>query len=225
MTLKNRKAAVAAAAMRLCGAQRANITKKAHKPPRNHYIEWPVFSVIGLNCESHGEKGRTCTKYKILRGSQVFFFHFIHRAWVSTGAWHPPKFWTSPLAPADFEVHNTNWHPQSSLYVISGTLSFKFLTQALIHDFPFSPGHLLESEERFVNLFCNFSPLCGAAWWQQRLNLGWFAKKAKILYLSFSYSFKPINRILWCKVHTIMKWNRLKREKKICQFKWWMTED
>ena len=57
-----------------------------------------------------------------------------HRAWVSTGAagaWHPPKFWTSPLAPADFEVLNTNWHPQSSFYVTSGTLSFKFLTQAL----------------------------------------------------------------------------------------------
>ena len=56
------------------------------------------------------------------------------RAWVSTedvGAWHPPKFWTSPLAPADFEVFNTKWHPQSSFYVISGTLSFKFLTQAL----------------------------------------------------------------------------------------------
>ena len=26
------------------------------------------------------------------------------RAWVSTGDWHPPKFWTSPLAPANFEV-------------------------------------------------------------------------------------------------------------------------
>ena len=87
------------------GIQRANITKKVHKPPRNHYIEWPVFSDIGLNCESQGEKGRTCKKYKILIGSRVFFFHFIH-------------------------------------------------------DLPFSPGHLLESEERFVNLFCNFSPLC-----------------------------------------------------------------
>ena len=29
-----------------------------------------------------------------------------------------------------------------------------------IHDLPFSPKHLLEYEERFVNLFCNFSPLC-----------------------------------------------------------------
>ena len=59
---------------------------------------------------------------------------FLCRAWVSTGAAgarHPPKFWTSPLAPADFEVLNTNWHPQSSFYVTSGNLSFKFLTQAL----------------------------------------------------------------------------------------------
>ena len=79
---------------RPCGAQMAKITKKVHKPPRNHYIEWPVFSDIGLNCESQGEKGRTCKKYKILIGSRVFFFHFIH-------------------------------------------------------DLPFSPGHLLESEERF----------------------------------------------------------------------------
>ena len=56
------------------------------------------------------------------------------RAWVSTGAagaWHPPKFWTSSLAPADFEVLNTNWHPQSTFYLIGGTLRFKFLTQAL----------------------------------------------------------------------------------------------
>jgi len=56
------------------------------------------------------------------------------RAWVSTGAvgaCHPPTFWTSPLAPAGIEVLNTNWHPQSSFYVTSGTLSFKFLTQAL----------------------------------------------------------------------------------------------
>ena len=50
---------------------------------------------------------------------------------ISAGARHPPKFWTPPLAPADFEVLNTNWHPQSSFYVTSGTLSFKFLTQAL----------------------------------------------------------------------------------------------
>ena len=98
-------------------AQRAKITEKVHKPPRNHYIEWPVFSDIGLNCESQGEKGRTCKKYKILIGSPVFFFHFIH-------------------------------------------------------DLHFSPGHLLESEERFVNLFCNFSPLCAIhdLWRAQKVN-------------------------------------------------------
>ena len=50
----------------------------------------------------------------------------------STGVWHPPKFWASPLEPTDFEFINTNWNPQSSFYVISGTLSFKFLTQALL---------------------------------------------------------------------------------------------
>ena len=32
----------------------------------------------------------------------------------------------------DFEVLNTNWHPQSSFDATSGTLSFKFLTQALL---------------------------------------------------------------------------------------------
>ena len=67
-------------------------------------------------CSVQGEKGRTCKKYKILIGSRVFFFHFIH-------------------------------------------------------DLPFSPGHLLESEERFVNLFCNFSPLCGA---QHQKDLNWW---------------------------------------------------
>ena len=33
--------------------------------------------------------------------------------------------------PLFFEVLNANWHLQSSFYVTSGTLSFKFLTQAL----------------------------------------------------------------------------------------------
>ena len=33
------------------------------------------------------------------------------------------------LAPADFEVLGTKWYPQSSFYVTSGNLSFKFLTQ------------------------------------------------------------------------------------------------
>ena len=31
------------------GAHRSKITKKVHKPPQNYYIEWPVFSDIGLN--------------------------------------------------------------------------------------------------------------------------------------------------------------------------------
>ena len=35
------------------------------------------------------------------------------------------------MALADFEVLVTNWHPQSSFSVASGTLSFKFLTLAL----------------------------------------------------------------------------------------------
>ena len=69
-----------------------------------------------------------------LSDQRVHEFLF-YRAWVSmgaTGAWHPSKIWTLPLAPADLEVLNTDWHPQSSFYVTSGTLSFKFLTQALL---------------------------------------------------------------------------------------------
>ena len=69
---------------RNCGAQRAKITDKVHKPTQNHYIEWPVLSDIILNCESQGEKGRTCKKYKII-GSCVFFFHFIHDFLFSPG--------------------------------------------------------------------------------------------------------------------------------------------
>ena len=68
-----------------CGAQRAKITDKVHKPTQNHYIEWPVLSDIILNCESQGEKGRTYKKYKILIGSCVFFFHFIHDFLFSPG--------------------------------------------------------------------------------------------------------------------------------------------
>ena len=81
------------------------------------------------------------------------------RAWVSTGAagaWHPPKFWTSPLAPADFEVLNTNWHPQSSFYVISGTPSFKFLTQALMYSV-FGIGFFREIMVNSSILFLNSS--------------------------------------------------------------------
>ena len=32
----------------------------------------------------------------------------------------------------------------------------------IIHDLPFSPGHLLESKGRFVNLSVDFSPFCGS---------------------------------------------------------------
>ena len=54
---------------RLPATHRSKITKKVHKPPRNQYIEWPVFSDIGLNFESQCEKGRTCKKSKNLIGS------------------------------------------------------------------------------------------------------------------------------------------------------------
>ena len=79
-------------------------------------------------------KWSSCPLAKMSPWLENYFGNIIAcRAWVSTGAagaWHPPKFWTSPLAPADFEVLNTNWHPQSLFYATSGTLSFKFLTQA-----------------------------------------------------------------------------------------------
>ena len=52
----------------------------------------------------------------------------------------------------DDSSFSTNWHPQSSFYVISGTLSFKFLTQAL--------RVVLNCKEfgcslRFISCFCN----------------------------------------------------------------------
>ena len=47
------------------------------------------------------------------------------------------------------KIQNFNWIP---------SILFHFL-----QDLPFSPRHLLESEERFVNLFCNFSPLCAVS--------------------------------------------------------------
>ena len=39
----------------------------------------------------------------------------------------------------------------------------KYFSFLFIHDLLFSPGHLLESKQRFVNLFGDFSPLCGVA--------------------------------------------------------------
>ena len=76
------------------------------------------------------------------------------RAWVSTGAtgaWNPPKFWTSPLAPADFGFLILTGTPQSSFYVTSGTLGFKFITQAL-------QGHWTEKINNWErqSLLCNF---------------------------------------------------------------------
>ena len=56
------------------GTQRTKIIKKVHKPSHNHYIEWPVFFDIGLNCESHGEKGRTWKNFEIIIGYWDFFF-------------------------------------------------------------------------------------------------------------------------------------------------------
>ena len=80
------------------------------------------------------------------------------------GAWHPPKSWTSPLAPADFEVLNTNWHPQSSFYVRSGTLIFKFLTQALhIIGFVF----ILRNNMRHPVLLISAYPV----WWSYNFSL------------------------------------------------------
>ena len=78
--------------------QRAKITEKVHKPPRNHYIEWPVFSNIGLKRESQGEKGRTCKEYKILIESRVFFFHFIHDLPFSPGLESEERFEESRAA-------------------------------------------------------------------------------------------------------------------------------
>ena len=57
--------------------QRAKIIKRFTNLPWSHYIEWPVFSDIGLNCESQGEKGRTCRKYKILIESLFSLLYMI----------------------------------------------------------------------------------------------------------------------------------------------------
>ena len=56
------------------------LPKRFTNLPWNHYIEWPVFSDVDLHCESQGEKGRTCRKYKILIGSQAFISPFFTQA-------------------------------------------------------------------------------------------------------------------------------------------------
>ena len=49
---------------------------------------------------------------------------------------------------------NTNWHPQSSLYVISGTLILKFLTQALIYTTPWLTLLLVLGKSRVKQNSC-----------------------------------------------------------------------
>ena len=58
---------------------------KGLKSPKRFTNLPEINTDIGLNCESQGEKGRTCKKYKILIGSCVFFFHFIHDFLFSPG--------------------------------------------------------------------------------------------------------------------------------------------
>ena len=53
-------------------------------------------------------------KIRLNHRSYRLFLIFIHHAGLefistgATGAWHPPKFWTSPPAPVELEVLNTN---------------------------------------------------------------------------------------------------------------------
>ena len=108
----------------------------------NSLCQGPITSSIDYQMAKPGPAGRRTNHRRSNQPLQIgkysaisIDYHHTSRAWVSMGAavaWHPPKFWVSPLVPADFVVLNTNWHPQSSFYVISGTLSFKFLTQALV---------------------------------------------------------------------------------------------
>ena len=49
-----------------------------------------------------------------------------------TPAWHLQNLRISLLAPTDFEVLCSNWHLRALFYWTDGTLSFKFLTQALL---------------------------------------------------------------------------------------------
>ena len=84
-----------------------------------------------------------------------------YRAWVSTGAagaWHPPKLWASPLAPADFDVLNTNWHPQSSFYVkYRGPIlrvTWSYQAHFVLRTFEFSRGFWSCWENPSKNLRC-----------------------------------------------------------------------
>ena len=93
------------------------------------YDSKDVFLLKDLEKIAPKQKGITMQSVKVRFQNLNWFFNLelnettLGRAWVSmgvAGAWHPPKFWTSPLAPADFEtLYTTNWHPQSSFYVCS----------------------------------------------------------------------------------------------------------
>ena len=65
-----------------------------------------------------------------------------------------------------------------------------------IHDLPFSPGHLLESEGRFVNLFGDFSPLCASICSKLSELLGHEMSKAKMLQ-SFDLYYCGMQRLGW----------------------------
>ena len=137
-------------------AHTANFDEKVHKPQSKPYsiiganmqlifthILW-IWILLSVHHNFLGSKGLQGThidasnpfssKLMTLIDPSWRFVNLFREfsPWCASGAWHTQKFWTSPLAPAVFEVLNTNWRPQSSFYVISGTLSFKFLTQALI---------------------------------------------------------------------------------------------
>ena len=77
-------------------------------------------------------------KLGLIRISKVrhrIFCHLIHQVVILLPeitpeiAKYPTSF--SALCTPKFWVLNTHWHPQSSFFVTSGTLSFKYLTQAL----------------------------------------------------------------------------------------------
>ena len=81
----------------------------------------------------------------------------------------------------DFEDLNTNWHPQSSFYLISGTRSFKFLTQTLKNidasgkkTTKLLPIEIIDTSQNIhetTNLKPNTSAQGRTKWWNPRLAL------------------------------------------------------
>ena len=119
----------------------------------------------------------------------------------ATGVWHPPKFWTSPLAPTDFEVLNTKWHLQSLFYVKIGTLSFKFLTQALTYS-AFSDGYFGTTTTPPLQIFMHSFYFTNSSYLSSASTLLW----GKL----FSY-FKiagEITKIFLYHTDATMNWNR-----------------